>query len=157
VPNTIHELVLEAQNAGHRVTDDGRCTLIVVNAAAARIVELLLPHDIFEWFITVRDPDGSELYTTWDEAFSVDGETPEELTAMVSGAAARLMRAVAGAELRVVPRPGVRFLGREWLKGHALEILVGDTWVDANTVLYPPGAVEAQWLALRQRAPKGAR
>jgi hypothetical protein len=157
VPNTRKELTQQATAAGFRVTDDGNAIRITVAAAAGRGVELLLPHGIWEWFITVREADGSEVYDTWDEVLSGYGQTPDERTAILCASAFRLARAVAGAELRVVPPAGTRLLGREWLKSRALEIQVGGRWTDCTEVLYPPGAVSAQLAALRQRAQTGAR
>jgi len=156
VPNTYQELFREAIASGHRVTPDGSGALITVRAAAGCVVEIMMPGGIHEWFFTVRSADGAEIYNNWDDAFRTSDETPEELTAMLSAAAARLMRAVAAAELRVVPRPGIRFLGREWLKGQTLEIAVAGAWQDWEQVLYPDGAVEQQLAELRQRAAKGA-
>ena len=138
------------------MSDDGDSTLIVVRAAAGRVVEIRLPASIWEWFLTVREPDGTEAFSDWDEVFSDLGETPDELTALSRAAAGRLMRAVAGAELRVVPRPGVRVFGMEWMKGRALEIRRDGTWVRCEEVLYPAGAVDAQLESLRQHPPKGA-
>jgi hypothetical protein len=45
------------------------------------VIEVAIPRDVSEWFVTVTDPSGQELWHDWMDYYSTAGETRGQLAA----------------------------------------------------------------------------
>ena len=115
---TTTEILELAGRLGYAVVSQPDSHAIRVNVAPYS-VEVVLPEAVFEWFVTVRDANGHELFSDWCDHYDApDAELDAERTSAVGA----FLRALEPGCLRVIePEAGSA--------RPSLEVRIDGSWV----------------------------
>ena len=129
--SVVDQVRLVAVEMGLAVGSEEKAAILVrIPAEPSLRVEILVPHGVREWFITVyENQDGRELFTDSCEHYATQGETGAQLDDEMIEEIVRVMKLISGAELRVGESPGVSVLGKPRFRHAVLEARSTDTWV----------------------------
>jgi len=79
------------------------------------VIEVTIPRDVLEWFVTATDSDGHELWRDWTDYNATSGETREQLAAVMERDLRWFMEQAATQTVRVSRSGGRNTL--EWQVG----------------------------------------
>jgi len=116
---TTDDVIEFARGLGHLVSRQGHAHLIRLDAAPY-VVEVVVPDSVFEWFVTVRDPAGTEVFSDWCEHLV---GTRDERARERSSSVNALISALHPGRLRLIERKSL-------LQPARLEVQVGNSWCD---------------------------
>ena len=92
---------------------------------------IVVPDGIYEWFVSAIDPEsGQEVWSDWDEWYSVDGWPPEsELPARrLRDVEYFISRILSATDLRIRTAGVFSLFGRPFMKVRNLEARIGGRW-----------------------------
>ncbi len=68
----IRDLILRLKRSpALTVEDQAGCWKVSISKQSDLVVEVTVPHDVLEWFVTVRR-DGTELWSDWMDYYAID-------------------------------------------------------------------------------------
>jgi hypothetical protein len=99
--------------------------LIRARRLSSLVLEILLPDDVLEWFISVKNAEtGAELFSDCVEHYAIGGETREQLEEQLVDEVIGILTRASASLFRVQPSGGR--LGRA-----RLQFETAQGWVDA--------------------------
>lgn len=82
------------------VVEDANRWVIYIRKPAGLLIEVTIPRDVLEWFVSASDETGT-VWSEWADHYATNGETLEELMAEMATSIEQFLSIVVNSEVRV--------------------------------------------------------
>lgn len=98
----VRDLILQLKRTpGVTVEDQADCWRLSISKPADLIFEVIVPHDVLEWFVTVRR-EGAELWSDWMDYYAIDAHPSKDLDSAMANDIEYFVKTLASRTVRVV-------------------------------------------------------